>query len=189
MLERDPDNKDLISIPETALQGAITSIRLHYELDASEDVPELDVEEAVVSRFKRRVGIDTTDVEWVTIDTSKQTKLETAIKEKTARHGLEDANVLAIELEINNREHLKQCGLYQEPEDQIKFDAKRFLKTFESIWNKVIAAEKKREKTEGSKWAESLANWVGRRGGGKGWSLCGTDAGGIGGTMVLYPES
>lgn len=130
VLARDPENKDVISVPESAILGAVMVMRIHYEVGSPDDALVSEVEEAIVGRFQDRIGEGKHLENWVTIDATKQTKFEEAIHEKIARHGLDDVNLLEIELELRKRD---QLGWSKLPKEKMS-SPEVLLRTFEEIW-------------------------------------------------------
>ena len=68
--------------------------------------------------------------------------------------------MLEVELELYQRNNLGRVGLLEE---DVQFDAERFLKTFEGIWEKILATEKRSEATAGSAEADVVASWEDER--------------------------
>ncbi|KAK3691897.1 hypothetical protein LTR37_018390 [Vermiconidia calcicola] len=139
-LERDLTNRDLISVPHHILIGAVMKMRVHYEVGLQQDASVSDIEEAIVNRSGRPIGQSTEDVDWFTIDSTKETAFEANIKQKIARHGLDDKSLLEIELEMHTRSVLTHFG--QLEEEDHRWDADRFLETFEKMWKRGTAAKR-----------------------------------------------
>ena len=138
ILDRDPQNRDLLFIPELNLLSAVMRTRLHYEIGPRHEASIDDIEEALVKRYKQDLG-QTKDVDWVTIDISKTSRFEERILEKIARHGLDDVSLLEVELEMQKRDQLKTAGVIED--EEIGWCAKRFLRDFELIWDRVKSRE------------------------------------------------
>ena len=145
-LDRDPDHKDLITMPEEELVGAVMTMRIHYEVGHQQEASVSDVDETIVNRFKRPIGWSEEDHDWVTINIPNSTKFEEGIQKKIARHGLDDVSLLEIELELRKRDLIRWAGLEKK---EVMWTAERFLDTFEGIWDKIEEVEKKKEKKEG----------------------------------------
>ena len=150
-LQRDPENTNLISIPESALLTAVMNMRLQYEMGPVHEAAISDVDECITKHFKQDIG-ETKGIDWVTINARITTEFEEAIHEKCARHGLGNVNLLEIELEMSKRELLKQKGL-GDPGEEIASTAEQFLSTFEAIWRRVEAKVAEEEQTSGEKIA------------------------------------
>jgi hypothetical protein len=99
-LQRDPENSKLVKIPELNLLGVLMKMRNHWEVGRPEDASIADVGEAIVERLQLPVGSSPESYPSVVIDVSKQTAFEASIHEKIARHGLDDVNLLEIEMEL-----------------------------------------------------------------------------------------
>lgn len=139
-LDRDLENKQLISVPESSLISAVIRMRAHYEMSQPLEAALSDVEDAVVQRFRPAIELRS-DIDWVTIDALKRTKFENGILQKIARHGLDDVNLLEIELEMFKKDHLKRFGEYDDKKE-VAWDADRFLRTFAQIWDGVTSEKK-----------------------------------------------
>lgn len=106
LLERD---RELVSIPELDLVGVVMTLHFHYQLDNAETHASLDdVWDAVTARFRKPVVKGGEDVEYLTLDLRIPTPLEKRIKEKIAYHGLDDARLLEVEMEMCARRNRAQ---------------------------------------------------------------------------------
>lgn len=90
-LDREPDTTEHITLYERNLQGVVQAMYCRYELASQPAVPLTEIENAVIVRLED---------ELIAIDLAKLTKLEEQIQEKITRHGLEDKNLLKIEIEM-----------------------------------------------------------------------------------------
>ncbi|KAK5136002.1 hypothetical protein LTR08_004256 [Meristemomyces frigidus] len=98
-LIRAIDNTSLIHVPELSLIGALMCIRIDYELGDSQDAQLADVESIIVDRYTGPVGL-TADQKWVMLDADRRTVFEDSVHEKISGHGLENLNLVEIELEM-----------------------------------------------------------------------------------------
>lgn len=129
MLERDPKNAKLVSIPELDLVGVVMTLHYHYQLPAAATEASLaDIEDAITARFAKPVRASGVDVEWVTLDLSKPTTLEQRIKDKIANHGLEDVSLLELEMELCARRNA--VAVY-------KWEAEKIMQTGDFL-NKLV---------------------------------------------------
>ena len=141
-LDRDSNDRNLITLTWFQLIAALMTMRIHYEVGAQQDSDASDVEEAIVQRFKAPIGASKVDYDWFVIDVSKATEFGDRIQEKIARHGLDDVNLFEIELELRKRDETRVFGLRPQKEDgETQFDPERFARTFEYFWNKMIKEE------------------------------------------------
>lgn len=124
-LERDQDNRDLISVPYSSLISAIMRMQAQYEISQSLESCISDIQDVVVQYFKRNFG-PTPDIDWVTFDASKTSTFEHTIQQKIAWHGLEDVNLLEIELEMFTKNILEKTGLFRDV-DGARVDGERLL--------------------------------------------------------------
>ena len=106
-------NQDLLTIPELDLTGILSTMYWHYELDAQPETPLSDIADAILSRSQQKLGTDKVLAHVVTIDVAKMTKLEDGIHEKIVRHGLDDMNLLKIEIEIYRERVSEMVGLWR----------------------------------------------------------------------------
>lgn len=113
LLQRDPQDSKLVTIPELDLLGVIMTLYFHYELGLAEmDASISELEEAITQRFKAPL-LTAGDVDWVTVNLATPTKLETRIREKIAHHGLEAVSLLEVEMELHARRNRARAGMYQ----------------------------------------------------------------------------
>jgi hypothetical protein len=115
-LDRDPnsdENEDHITIPELDINCILSTMYWHYELGTQPDTPLSDVENAIVNRCQQKLGTDNVLANVVTIDCSKLTKFEERIHEKIVRHGLDDKNLLKMEIEVFNERVSERMGLWR----------------------------------------------------------------------------
>lgn len=151
-LDRDPSNSNLTSVPKSWLLAALTTMRMQYEVDAREKAPTADVDGAIVNRFESPFGHSWKPIDWVTVDISKRSELQSRIHEKIKGRGLEDVGLLEVELELQNRRELLKDGMIQ---DDHHLYAERFLSFFETAWNKISAPKPEPEATVTSAKAPS----------------------------------
>lgn len=144
-LERDPNNRDLISVPYSSLVSAILRMHAHYEISQSARSCTSDAQEVVVQYFKRDIG-PTQDVDWVTIDASKTSTFECNVQQKIARHGLDDVNLFEIELELFTKELLERTSLFRD-KDGARLDGETLLRPVAGVWEEAVAEH---EQTQGS---------------------------------------
>ena len=138
-LDRDPENKALVSVPQSSLLAALMRMRMHYEMAMQQDTSVPDVEEAIVKRYKKQMT--EVEVDYVTVDVAKRTEFENGIKEKIVRHGLEDVNLLEVELVMVEKDRLAQFSGSEFTKKEVEFDAERFKSVFEEIWERVQAED------------------------------------------------
>ena len=121
-LDRDSNsdgNQDLLTIPELDLTGILSIMYWHYEIGTQPETPLSDVEDAIVNRSQQELGTDKVLADVVTIDVAKMTKLEDTIHEKIVRHGLDDMNLLKVEIEIYKERASEMVGLWRPAVDRL----------------------------------------------------------------------
>lgn len=101
-LSRNPSNSHLISIPELTVLGTLLRMRADYEISDGYAVHLADIEESIVDGFTAPIR-QNLDQPWVTIDADKRTDFEDGIQDKIGGHGLDDYNLLELELEMQAR--------------------------------------------------------------------------------------
>ncbi|KAK0347136.1 hypothetical protein LTR91_023263 [Friedmanniomyces endolithicus] len=144
-LTRDPTNPSLISIPELELTGALMRMRADYELGDPSEAHIADIELCITNRYSAPV-LQTPDQAWITIDASTEpTEFEREIYEKVAGHGLEDMNLLEIELEMHSRRMVARVGGRQLGIPSSVPSAPEELRGhWERTWGGMLEAEKQR---------------------------------------------
>ena len=126
MLERDPNNPNLVSIPELDLLGIIMTLYFHFQLGSAETAASIsDVEDAITERFKAPL-LTAGDVDWVTLNIATPTSLDKRIKEKTQHHGLDEVSLLEVEMELSARRNRAAMGMYE-------WEAEKAMKTGELL--------------------------------------------------------
>ncbi|KAK0871107.1 hypothetical protein LTS02_002036 [Friedmanniomyces endolithicus] len=144
-LTRDPTNPSLISIPELELTGALMRMRADYELGDPYEAHIADIEPCITNRYSASV-LQTPDQARITIDVSTEpSDFEREIYEKVEGHGLEDVNLLEIELEMHSRRMLAKVGGRQVGIPSSVPSAPEELRGhWERTWGGMLEAEKKR---------------------------------------------
>ena len=135
VLQRDDDehNQTLIKVPESMLLGTLITMRIRYEVGSANLACISDVEDAIVERCTGSIG-ENDNVIFITIDTSAETKFIDRIKAKIHGHGLDEQDILGMQIEINRLDQLKQAGLVEEwrsrKSDVVAWDMEEFGHTF-----------------------------------------------------------
>ncbi|KAK0327953.1 hypothetical protein LTS16_001796 [Friedmanniomyces endolithicus] len=157
LLTRDPANPSLISIPELELIGALIRLRADYELGDPYEAHIADIETCIVNRYSAPV-LQTPDQAWITLDVSTEpSDFEREIFEKVAGHGLEDVNLLEIELEMHSRRMLARLGGQQARiSESVPSAPEEMRGHWERTWSNMLEAETLRA-TEAEKQRASEA--------------------------------
>ncbi|KAK0943280.1 hypothetical protein LTR29_005264 [Friedmanniomyces endolithicus] len=144
-LTRDPTNPSLVSIPELELTGALMRMRADYELGDPSEAHIADIEPCITNRYTAPV-LQTPDQAWITLDISTEpTDFEREIYEKVAGRGLEDVNLLEIELEMHSRRMVAKVGGQQVGIPSSVPSAPEELRGhWERTWGGMLEAEKQR---------------------------------------------
>ncbi|KAK5175700.1 uncharacterized protein LTR77_000839 [Saxophila tyrrhenica] len=110
-LECDSENKNLISVPQLDLVGAIERMWWHWETFDEEFSGIETVREAIVDdTIQRMVGDGVEKFGWVTIDIDVHSAFERRIKEKIPGwYGLEAINLVAVELRLMKEQMMKEA--------------------------------------------------------------------------------
>lgn len=123
-LERSKENKNHVTVKESALLGALMSLRADYEVSDPRMASVLDVEDVTVREFVARIGTDQVLVKFLgmflvkspqspktfranvslVVDLSKQTTLETSIHQRIENWGLGEVSLLEAELEMYSKQ-------------------------------------------------------------------------------------
>ena len=93
---------DCLNIPEMDLTCILSTMYWHYELDSQPENLLLEIEDAIMSRYEERIGTHHVLSNIVHLNVTKMTNLEERIHDKIVRHGLDDKNLLKIEIEMFN---------------------------------------------------------------------------------------
>jgi len=157
LLTRDPANPSLISIPELELIGALIRLRADYELGDPYESHIADIETCIVNRYSAPV-LQTPGQAWITLDVSTEpSDFEREIFEKVAGHGLEDVNLLEIELEMHSRRMLARLGGQQARiSESVPSAPEEMRGHWERTWSNMLEAETLRA-TEAEKQRASEA--------------------------------
>ena len=109
----DKDHPQLIHMSELTLHAALMKMCVDYELDIDPYAATTAlVEEAIVEDYLADVR-ETSNLPWVVFDASKETRCEREIHEKLSGHGLEDVNLIELEVEMGERGHISMISEVQ----------------------------------------------------------------------------
>lgn len=102
LLTRSEHNSSRIVIAESALAGALVAMASDWGVEETYLAAFLDTEGAVIKRFNKRHEYEEviTKLPMLVLDLSKTTILIQAINLKIEGHGLENVNLLQLQLEI-----------------------------------------------------------------------------------------
>lgn len=154
MLQRDAHDSKLVSIPYIDLVGVVMTMHFHYGLPAAADADACiaDIEQAITNYYKAPL-LTAGDVDWITLNFAIPTKLDTRIKEKIAHHGLDEVNLLEVEMELCQRKNRAQKGCYQWEAEKVMQTGDFLLKLVEVGWDEMHRkVEAQLMKEDGREW-------------------------------------
>ncbi|KAK4552798.1 hypothetical protein LTR86_010132 [Recurvomyces mirabilis] len=111
------ENADIIEIPSRTLAGALKRLYIDYQLGDPETAHLAELEMCITDRFTDDVK-SCPDQGWMRVDFSLMNEVEVleAIRRKVQGCGLDDVNLLEMEIAMMERDLLAQCGLLEDGE-------------------------------------------------------------------------
>ncbi|KAK5709031.1 hypothetical protein LTR17_020143 [Elasticomyces elasticus] len=126
-LVRDPIASTHISVPELELNAALMRLLADYGLGDANEAHIADVESCILNQYIAPV-LQTPNQSWVILDSTLKSEFLRQVQDKVVGHGLDDVNLLEIELEIQSQQaqaslaqHEPTIKMLSSPEDMQAF--------------------------------------------------------------------